>query len=139
MARLKVRCPGMTRKRRTRAAVALPDIIEEVEQEEGEKVNSGFSRLQEDTLAGRLPSLLDLWRSVEILDAWIPTRLPATPLITGWKTAISGYLTMTVLSILPPMLDITMADRTGVHPLVRISLVWGLSLALVAQTGRMRR
>ena len=90
MARLKVRWPGMTRKRRTRAAVALPDIMEEIEQEEGQKVNMGLIKLQEDTLAGRLPSLLDLWRSVEILDAWMPTRLPATPLITGWKTAISG-------------------------------------------------
>ena len=29
---------------------------------------------------------------MEILDAWMPTRFPATPLITGWNTAMSGYL-----------------------------------------------
>ena len=76
---------------------------------------------------------------MEILDAWIPTRLPATPLMTGWKTAMSGYLsrvhctvdttlvwsylTITLLSILPPMLEMTMADKTGVQPLTRMSLV----------------
>ena len=46
---------------------------------------------------------------------------------------------MTLLSILPPMLEMTMADKTGVHPLVRISLVWGLTLALLAQMGMIRR
>ena len=32
-----------------------------------------------------------------------------------------------------------MADKTGVQPLVRISLVWGLTLALLAQMGIMRK
>ena len=93
-----------------------------------------------------------LWRSVEILDAWMPTRFPATPLITGWNTAMSGYLgtevdilsdvttmiiphlAMTLLRIFPPRLEITIAAITGLQPCLRISLVWVLPLAMEAQT-----
>ena len=109
--------PGMTRKRRTRAALALEDTKGELEDEE--KVVSGERRPHEAIEAGSWPreELLGrgrkvsgrfdsrrsrfwlvfvhstyLWRSVEILDAWMPTRFPATPLITGWNTAMSGYL-----------------------------------------------
>lgn len=80
---------------------------------------------------------MDLWRSVEILEAGIPTRLPATPLITGWNTAMSGYLAITELRILPPKLEMTMADKTGVQPLTRISLVLTLQLETVTQDGKM--
>ena len=91
------------------------------------------------------------WRSVEILDACMPTRFPATPLITGWNTAMSGYLVtevhilsnvtkmiipnlaMTLLRIFPPRLEITMAASTGLQPFLRISLVWALPLAMEAQ------
>merc|ERR1719209_2870065 len=66
---------------------------------------------------GSVPSLEVLWSSVDTLEAWMPTRFPATPLITGWKTAMSGNLMMTLLRILPPMLEITIAERTGVQPL----------------------
>ena len=56
MARLKTRWPGMTRRRRTRAAVALETMmLDTEEQEEGEKVNTGLTRLQDDTPAGSWP------------------------------------------------------------------------------------
>ena len=84
----------MTRRRSTRAAVALDtNILDTEEQQEGENVIRGLTRLQEATPAGSWPRLELLWRSVEILDAWMPTRFPATPLMTGWNTAMSGYLT----------------------------------------------
>ena len=109
--------PGITRKRRTRAALALEDTKGELE--DGEKVVSGERRSHEAIEAGSWPReellgrgrkvsgrfdaqrsrfwlvfvhLTYLWRSVEILDAWMPTRFPATPLITGWNTAMSGNL-----------------------------------------------
>ena len=99
----------MTRRSRTRAAVALADIMAEWEQEAGQKVARGWRRLQEVTSPGSWPRGLQRCRSVEILEAWtiaviapsyqdiirytwIPTRLPATPLMTGWNTAMSGYL-----------------------------------------------
>ena len=70
MARLKIRCPdnavvrryhtfltvpGTTRKRRTRAALALDDNMGDLE--DGENVVSGERRLHEDTEAGRRPSV----------------------------------------------------------------------------------
>ena len=45
MAVLNTRCPGTTRNRRTRAAVALEDNRGEKEQEEGEKVPLYSSKL----------------------------------------------------------------------------------------------
>ena len=80
----------------------------------GEKVARGCRRLQEVTWPGSWPRGLQRCRSVEILEAWtiaviaplyhdmvihawIPTRLPATPLMTGWNTAMSGYLTYEVV------------------------------------------
>ena len=47
MAVLNTRCPGTTRNRRTRAAVALEDKRGEKEQEGGEKEYRGLRRLQE--------------------------------------------------------------------------------------------
>merc|ERR1719154_403856 len=117
IAMLNTRCPGTTRNSRTMAAVALLDIMVEKEQQETEKVERGLSRLHVVMSSGSLPSLLVLWRSVEILEAWMPTRFPATPLMTGWKTAMSGNLMMTLLRIFPPILEMTMAARTGVQPL----------------------
>merc|ERR1719239_1235446 len=35
---------------------------------------------------GSVPSLEVLWSSVDTLEAWMPTRFPATPLITGCWT-----------------------------------------------------
>ena len=162
----------MTRRRRTRAAVALADIMAEWEQEAGEKVARGWRRLQEVTWPGSWPRGLQRCRSVEILEAWtiaviapsyhviirytcIPTRLPATPLMTGWNTAMSGYLpiylavmngqqpaevhlAMTVLRILPPMLEMTMAASTGLQPCTRMGRVWGLAPAREAHSGPRR-
>ena len=62
--------PGMTRRSRTRAAVALADIMAEWEQEVGEKVARGWRRVQEVTSPGSSPRGLQRCRSVEILEAW---------------------------------------------------------------------
>ena len=43
--------------------------------------------------------------------------------MTGWKRAISGNFEMALLRMDPPRLEINMADRTGVHPVFRISAV----------------
>ena len=55
--------------------------------------------------------------------------MPATPLMTGWKTAMSGKEAMVEDRMPPPRLEITMADSTGVQPLaggggVLVALWW---------------
>ena len=82
-----------------------------------------------------MPSLEVLCNSVEILEAWMPTKLPATPLITGWKTAMSGKLATALERILPPKLEITIAHKTGVQPFARISRVSGCSLDFEMKSG----
>ena len=50
-------------------------------------------------------------------------RFPATPLMTGWKRAMFGNLEITRFSIVPPRLEMSIAQRTGVQPSRRIFLV----------------
>ena len=122
MNQLKTRWPGTTKNSRARAAVALLDRRGEVE---GRNVMEGLHRFCFSKSLGILPSLEVLWSSVETLEAWMPTRLPATPLITGWNTAMSGKVATAPERILPPRLEMTIADKTGVQPFTRIFLVSG--------------
>ena len=136
MNQLKTKWPGTTRNSRASAAVALLDRREEVE---GRKVTKGLLRFCFSNSLGSLPSVEVLWSSVDTLEAWMPTRLPATPLITGWKTAMSGKVVTAPERILPPKLEMTIAHKTGVQPFTRISLVSGCCLALVMNVGLSRR
>ena len=132
MNQLKTKWPGTTRNSRARAAVALLESREEVE---GRNVVEGLLRFCFSKSLGSVPSLEVLWSSVETLEAWMPTRLPATPLITGWKTAMSGNVVTAPERILPPRLEMTIAHKTGVQPFTRISLVSGCCLALLMNVG----
>ena len=58
-------------------------------------------------------------------------RLPATPLMTGWKRAMLGNRVITRLRMVPPRLEMSMAERTGLHPSRRIPLVSLFSPAIL--------
>lgn len=67
--------------------------------------------------------------------AWIATRFPPIPLMTGWKTA-SPWNRITARSrIKPPALEISIEKITGDHPVRRTTLVSGLCQAIAAKIG----
>ncbi len=58
-------------------------------------------------------------KQVEIRLACTATRLPPTPLNTGWKTAMPLNLATALSRMRPPALLIVIATRTGVHPVYK--------------------
>jgi len=57
--------------------------------------------------------------------------------MTGWKTAMSGNVVIALLRILPPILDMIIAESTGVQPVYRMSHVFTFLFALSKQNGAM--
>ena len=83
--------------------------------------------------------LVILFRYVVILLAWMPTRSPPDPFMTGANSVTPLKCSTAISKTNPPPEAINIAISTGVQPTLRTSQTCSLLYARAMKTGRTRK